>query len=166
MSTMPMIDDCLAAAITAGRVPGVIATVGNTDGVLYEGAFGTRNLETGTPMTSDTVVWLASMTKAITGAVAMQQVDRGRLSLDDPAGEVCPYLGEVQVLDGFTSDGEPILRPPKRAVTLRHLLTHSAGFAYEILERRLRDLYGAHRRAVDLRLRQRRVEDAAHLRSR
>jgi methyl acetate hydrolase len=132
MSTMPMIDDCLSDAITAGRVPGVAATVGNADGVLYEGAFGARSLETGAPMTSDTVVWIASMTKAITAAVAMQQVERGRLSLDGRAGEVCPYLGEVQVLDGFTGEGEPILRPPKRPVTLRHLLTHSAGFAYEI----------------------------------
>ena len=132
MSEMPMVDDCLSAAIAAGRVPGVAATVGNADGVLYEGAFGERSIETGAPMTADTVVWIASMTKAITGAVAMQQVERGQLSLDAPAGEICPFLGEVQVLDGFAADGEPILRPPKRPVTLRHLLTHSAGFAYEI----------------------------------
>jgi methyl acetate hydrolase len=132
MSSMPMVDDCLSAAITAGRVPGVIATVGAADGVLYEGAFGTRSMESDAPMTIDTVVFLASMTKAITAAVAMQQVERGLLSLDAPAGEVCPFLGEVQVLDGFTSDGEPMVRPPKRPVTLRHLLTHSAGFSYEI----------------------------------
>jgi methyl acetate hydrolase len=62
----------------------------------------------------------------------MQQVERGNLSLDGPASDACPYLGEVQVLDGFTADGEPMLRPPKRPVTLRHLLTHSAGFGYEI----------------------------------
>jgi CubicO group peptidase (beta-lactamase class C family) len=127
-----MVDGCLKAAITAGRVPGVIATVGTADGVLYEGAFGQRSMESDTPMTVDTVVFLASMTKAITGAVAMQQVERGQLSLDAPAGEVCPFLGEVQVLDGFTGDGEPMVRPPKRPVTLRHLLTHSSGFSYEI----------------------------------
>jgi CubicO group peptidase (beta-lactamase class C family) len=132
MSTMPMVDDCLGAAITAGRVPGVIATVGTADGVVYEGAFGTRSLASDAPMTIDTVVWIASMTKAVTAVAAMQQVERGQLSLDAPAGGVCPYLGEVQVLDGFTSDGEPMLRPPKRPVTLRHLLTHSAGFGYEI----------------------------------
>jgi CubicO group peptidase (beta-lactamase class C family) len=132
MSPMPMVDKCLEVAVEARRVPGVIATVGNADGVLYEGAFGERSLDAGVPMTNDTVVWIASMTKAITGAVAMQQVERGRLSLDAAASEVCPYLGEVQVLGGFTSEGAPKLRPPKRPVTLRHLLTHTAGFSYEI----------------------------------
>jgi methyl acetate hydrolase len=100
--------------------------------VVYEGAFGERSLGGGVPMTTDTVFFIASMTKAITGAAAMQQVERGRLSLDAPAGEVCPYLGEVQVLEGFTDSGEPKLRQPKRAVTLRNLLTHSSGFGYEI----------------------------------
>jgi methyl acetate hydrolase len=129
---MPGIDDCLSAAIKDGRVPGVIASVGTADGVIYEGAFGERSLGGGVPMTMDTVFFIASMTKAITGTAAMQQVERGRLSLDAPAGEVCPYLGEVQVLDGFTDSGEPRLRPPKRPVTLRNLLTHSSGFGYEI----------------------------------
>ena len=132
MSSMFTVDECLEAAVKAGRVPGVVATVGNASGVLYEGAFGERSLDSGVAMTNDTVVWIASMTKAVTGAVAMQQVERGRLSLDAPASEVCPYLGEVQVLDGFTSEGEPRLRAPKRPVTLRHLLTHTAGFSYEI----------------------------------
>jgi len=132
MSSMPMVDKYLESATEAGRVPGVSATVGNADGVVYEGAFGERSLNSGVPMTVDTTVWIASMTKAITGTVAMQQVERGKLSLDAPASEVCPYLGEVQVLEGFTDEGAPRLRAPKRPVTLRHLLTHSAGFAYEI----------------------------------
>jgi methyl acetate hydrolase len=132
MSSMPMIDKRLEVAAEAGRIPGVVAAVGNANGLLYEGAFGERSLDGGVPMTTDTVVWIASMTKAITGAVVMQEVERGRLSLDAPASDVCPYLGEVQVLEGFTGDGSPKLRPPKRPVTLRHLLTHTAGFSYEI----------------------------------
>ena len=83
-------------------------------------------------MTADTVVWIASMTKAITGACAMQQVERGKLTLDGAIAEVIPELGRVQVLDGFDADGKPRLRAPKRALTLRHLLTHTSGYAYDM----------------------------------
>jgi len=83
-------------------------------------------------MTLDTVVWIASMTKAITATAAMQLVDRGKLSLESPASAVVSGLAAAKVLEGFDSTGKPLLRPPRRAITLRHLLTHTAGFAYEI----------------------------------
>jgi CubicO group peptidase (beta-lactamase class C family) len=83
-------------------------------------------------MTLDTVVWIASMTKAITATAAMQLVERGKLVLERPAGDVIPQLGAAKVLEGFDAAGMPRLRAPKRPITLRHLLTHTAGFAYEI----------------------------------
>src|SRR3954469_9000219 len=84
------------------------------------------------PMTADTVVWIASMTKAVTGACAMQLVERGKLSLDAPIKTVLPDLGRVQVLEGYDGTGTPKLRAPRRELTLRHLLTHTAGYAYDI----------------------------------
>jgi methyl acetate hydrolase len=122
----------LRRAAEAGDVPGVVAAAATGDGVIFEGAFGSRDLATGAPMTTDTVVWIASMTKAVTGACAMQLVERGRLSLDGDIAAVVPELGRVQVLEGFAPDGQPRLRAPKRAITLRHLLTHTAGFTYDI----------------------------------
>jgi CubicO group peptidase (beta-lactamase class C family) len=100
------------------------------DGPLYEGGFGERAKGGGVPMTPDTVGMIASMTKAITGTAAMQLVERGVLDLDAPAAQWTPYLGEVQVLERFDADGKPVMRPPKRPITLRHLLTHTAGFGY------------------------------------
>jgi CubicO group peptidase (beta-lactamase class C family) len=110
----------------------VAAAAATADGVIFEGGYGRRDLTTGAPMTADTVVWIASMTKAITAACAMQLVERGRLSLDGNIASILPQLGRVQVLEGFATDGKPRLRAPKRAITLRHLLTHTAGYAYEI----------------------------------
>ncbi|MYB04653.1 MAG: beta-lactamase family protein, partial [Acidimicrobiaceae bacterium] len=82
-------------------------------------------------MTLDTVCWIASMTKAITGTAAMQMVEQGRLDLDAPASAVVPSLAEVGVLEGFDDDGQPQVRPARSPITLRHLLTHTAGFGYE-----------------------------------
>ena len=122
----------LRQATESGDVPGIAAAAANADGVIFEGGFGTRDMKTGAAMTADTVVWIASMTKAITGACAMQLVEQGKLSLDGDIASVLPELGSVKVLDGFNAAGQPILRAPKRAVTLRHLLTHSSGFAYDM----------------------------------
>ncbi len=126
------IDRILSEAVQRGDVPGVAAVATGENGRLYEGGFGKAILGQEAEMTPDTVVWLASMTKAVTGAVAMQQVERGALKLDAPAKEIIPYLGEVQVLEGFDAAGQPRLRKPVRDITLRHLLTHTAGFGYDI----------------------------------
>ena len=129
------IADGLRRTAELGDVPGVAAAAATSDGVIFEGAYGKRNLATGAPMTTDTVVWIASMTKAITGAAAMQQVERGKLSLDSDLGAIVPELARVQVLEGFATDGRPRLRAPKRAITLRHLLTHTAGYSYDMWNR-------------------------------
>jgi len=126
------IDRTLSAAVDAGRIPGVVAIFAGPDGVLYEGAYGRRSLAAPDAMTTDTVFAIASMTKAITGAAAMQLVEQGKLSLDAPARHVCPELGDRPVLEGFAPDGTPRLRPARTAITLRHLMTHTAGFGYDM----------------------------------
>ena len=125
-------DRLLEDSVSKGEVPGVVAVATDAKGTTYEGGFGKRVLGEAAEMTPDTVVWIASMTKAITGAAAMQQVERGKIGLDAPAKDVIPYLGEVEVLEGFDSAGKPRTRKPRRDITLRHLLTHTAGFSYEI----------------------------------
>ena len=109
----------------------MVAVATNREEMIYEGAFGTTVLGSGIAMTPDTVVWIASMTKAITGIAAMELVEQGKLSLDAPASKIIPALGDVKVLDGWDGDTAR-LRAPKRAITLRHLLTHTAGFSYSL----------------------------------
>ena len=132
MSLQSEADAVLHKAVANGDVPGVVAAATDRDGTIYEGGFGERVLGSGAAMTTDTVGWIASMTKALTGTAAMQLVEQGRLELDRPAADWVPELGETQVLEGFDDAGQPLTRPPRRPITLRHLLTHTAGFAYEI----------------------------------
>ena len=127
---MATIDTLLRDAVAKGVARGIAVTAGNSAGTLLEAAAGER--AEGQPMTPDTVVWIASMTKAVTGVAALQQVEAGRLTLDAPIAEVLPDLADRPVLDGFSEAGEPILRKAKRPITLRHLLTHTSGFSYDI----------------------------------
>jgi methyl acetate hydrolase len=131
MASHPQIDAVLREAVDAGKVPGVVAMATTAEGPLYEGAFGLRRLGDSPAMALDTVFRIASMTKAITCAAAMQLVEKGRLSLDEPVPAIDPALAKPQVLDGFDPAGQPILRPAKRPITLKHLMTHTAGFCYE-----------------------------------
>lgn len=135
MSLKQQADQLLSAAVTDGAVPGVVALATNAEGTYYEGGFGERIQGGGVEMTPDTVVWLASMTKAITGAAVMQLVEQGKLELDAPASRVLPELAEPQVLEGFDDAGQPVLRPAEGEITLRQLLTHTSGFVYDIWNR-------------------------------
>lgn len=126
------IDHLLNAAVSDGRVPGVVALAADRNGTFYQGAFGPRGLADPAPMQLDTIFRIASMTKAVTGVAAMQCVEQGKLALDQPAGEIMPELAEPLVLEGFDADGKPRLRPARRNITLRMLLTHTAGLVYDI----------------------------------
>jgi methyl acetate hydrolase len=132
MTAQVEIDRVLQQASDAGAIPGAVAMAATRGEIIYRGAFGRRDVSKDTTMTPDSVFWIASMTKAITAAAAMQLVERDKLTLDVPLTTVLPDLAETQVLDGFDSEGTPRLRPPRQPITLRHLLTHTAGFCYDM----------------------------------
>src|SRR6201996_4995010 len=132
MQSKAQIDQILRQKSDAREIPGVVAIAATGNDVIYQGAFGKRDLSRDDAMTADSVFWIASMTKAITAAAGMQLVEQGKLSLDAPIGNVLPDLAAPQVLEGFDANGEPKLRPAKKPITLRHLMTHTAGFAYNM----------------------------------
>ncbi|KRR16362.1 1,4-butanediol diacrylate esterase [Bradyrhizobium lablabi] len=130
MQSKAAIDQVLRQKCEAKEIPGVVAMAATGSDVIYQGAFGKRDLGKNEDMTADSVFWIASMTKAITCAAGMQLVEQGKLSLDEPIGKILPDLANPQVLEGFDAKGEPKLRPAKIPITLRQLMTHTAGLAY------------------------------------
>jgi methyl acetate hydrolase len=136
MQSQAQIDQVLRQKSDAKEIPGVVAMAATGSDVIYQGAFGKRDLSKDdtkeNAMTADSVFWIASMTKAVTTAAGMQLVEQGKLSLDEPIGKLLPDLAAPQVLEGFGADGAPKLRPATKAITLRHLMTHTAGFAYDM----------------------------------
>ena len=123
------IDEVLSSAVARGDVPGVVALAADDHGVLYEGAAGRRAADAGDPITPDTMLRIASMTKMVTTTAALQLAERGGLDLDSPVQAYRPEFAGLQVLDGFDGD-TPLLRPPGSCATVRQLITHTAGLAY------------------------------------
>jgi methyl acetate hydrolase len=133
MSELSDAVDAVLDGVVSGtpRVPGVAAIATNRDGNIYAGARGERKLGGGEAFTTDTVCAIFSTTKAVGGTAVLQLVEEGKLDLDAPAKQFLPRIGDLRVLDGFDDDGTPRLRAPARDITTRHLLTHTAGFAYD-----------------------------------
>lgn len=132
MNGLPKLDlqKTLDQALAEQPVAGAVAMVADSGMVLASAASGLADPASGKPMALDGIFQIASMTKAITSVAAMQLVERGLLSLDGPMHPVLPELARAAVLAGFDPDGKAILEPAKKAITLRHLLTHTSGLGY------------------------------------
>jgi CubicO group peptidase (beta-lactamase class C family) len=122
------LDAVLHSAVTNKRVPYAAAMVANRDGITYEHEEG---------IAPDAIYAIASMTKAVTTIAAMQLVEAGEIALDEPASTYVPELDKTGVLDSGA------LRRPKSAITVRQLMSHTAGFGYEFMNRDLLDLVAA-----------------------
>lgn len=137
-----MIQAVLDAAVAAGDVAGVVAAVTGPAGTIMQAQAGVTVAGGDVAVDERTIFWIASMTKPITSVAAMQLVERGLLSLDAPIGDLLPYLAAPRILQ----DGQ--LRPAKTAITLRHLLTHTAGFSYDFASAAYVDYISAHPEAA------------------
>jgi methyl acetate hydrolase len=130
LARLAEIDKALQECVDAREIPGVVAMAANEQSTVYEGAFGARNVADAASMSTNTVFRVASMVKLLTSVAALQLVERGKLKLDEPAGNIDPKLGSPQVLIGFDAKGAPRLRPAHKPLTLRNLLSHTSGFSY------------------------------------
>jgi len=124
-----------------GKHAGLVTLIARNGRIVDWRAYGYRNLEQKLPMEKDSIFAIYSMTKLVTAVAVLQLIEEGRLGLDDPVGNYLPQLKQVKVLTGGPADA-PNLVPAKQPVTIRHLLSHTSGYTYDILSQgTLRELY-------------------------
>ena len=123
-----MLDVRLRDAVSDEGYLGIVAVVSRQDREIYRGAFGHADVSGNVPLQDDAIFRIYSMTKPVTSVAALMLVEEGRLQLDVPVATYLPAFGGLQRVEGGTV-GSPVLVPTQRALTVRHLLTHTAGFA-------------------------------------
>ncbi|WP_395628060.1 serine hydrolase domain-containing protein [Sphingorhabdus sp.] len=117
--------------VSSGKLPGVLATIGRASGLPDVIAVGTQGLGEKTPVNIDTLWRVYSMTKPITGMAAMILVGEGKMKLDQPISEFLPEFANMKVLTDPEKSMDAV--PAKNQITVRHLLTHTAGLGYSII---------------------------------
>ena len=125
------IDAYLLAATSDGRVPKAVAMVANREGVLYQGAFGKQDVAADIDVSMDAIFNLASMTKPVTSVATMMLHEAGAFDLDDPVAMYLPELGGRRVVTSIDkASGTYTTEPANSEITIRQLLAHTSGLAY------------------------------------
>lgn len=129
------IDAMLEQAVRAGKIPGVVALVARKGKVIYHKAFGLADNEANRPLKRDDIFRIASQSKAITATAVMILWEEGRFRLDDPISNFIPEFKNMQVLTSYNEqDGTWTGESAKRPITIRHLLTHTSGIGYGVID--------------------------------
>jgi CubicO group peptidase (beta-lactamase class C family) len=118
VSAHPTIDTVMTAMVAKNEISGAVTLVANKDQVLHLSAVGLAQREAKIPMKTDAMMWIASMTKPITGVAIMMLHDQGKLSLDDSVKKYIPEFAQLKTLDGTHHD-----------ITIRQLMNHTSGLA-------------------------------------
>ncbi|PHN05735.1 serine hydrolase [Flavilitoribacter nigricans DSM 23189 = NBRC 102662] len=121
------IDSTLQSLVDAGSIAGVSALIFEKDQEVYYNAFGYADREAQKPMDRNTIVRIYSMTKPITGTALMTLYEEGAFQLDDSLAQYAPEFADMQVFVGPDEDGNMILEPAKRPVTIRDITRHTSG---------------------------------------
>jgi CubicO group peptidase (beta-lactamase class C family) len=122
------IQPMLQRYVDDGTIAGVVTLVMRDGVVVHQSAVGWADKEARKPMREDTLFRIASQTKALTSVAVLQLVEEGKLSLTQPVSTIIPSFAKTSV--AVTADGKTTIVPAKRAITIRDLLTHTAGISY------------------------------------
>lgn len=137
------IDNMCREAIQNGEVPGMVALVARNGKIVYYKAFGKADNQSGRDLKRDDIFRIASQTKAITSTAVMMLWEEGKFGLDDPISKYIPEFKNVKVLDTLYPNGSFGASPVKKEITIRHLLTHTSGIGYGVIDgdERIRMIY-------------------------
>lgn len=125
------IDAVLKSFTDSGKTVGISALVFEKGKEVYYNAFGYANREENRPMDRNTIVRIFSMTKPVTGVALMTLYEKGAFQLDDPISKYAPEFANMQVFKGVDASGNLLTEPARRAITIRDITRHTAGFAGE-----------------------------------
>ncbi|KAF2963255.1 hypothetical protein GQX73_g10319 [Xylaria multiplex] len=148
---MKPFEEAVEAASVSEEIPGAVLLATDKSGKLnYGRAFGKRSVRAGadqSPLQLDSVMWIASCTKVVTALAALQCCERGLLTLDEPIYHVLPEFRDLPIIKRFNDDGSPVLEPHTKPLTLRNMLNHSSGIAYDETHPKLMAWHKWHRTA-------------------
>ena len=128
VARLARVDNLIQGAIESGAYLGAVTLISRNGKIVHSRALGNRDLAGKTPMTRDTIFRIYSMTKTVTSVALLMLMEEGKLSLDDPVSKFIPAFAKTNVFAGGSAES-PQSRVPKRPITIRHLLTHTGGFA-------------------------------------
>ena len=143
-SRLANLDSIFVQHIEQEKIPGMVALIVRNGFVVYEKAFGSADPETNRPYQTDHIFRIASQTKAITATAVMMLWEKGLFNLDDPISNYIPEFKDVTILKEFNdSDSTYKTIPAKNQITIRHLLNHTSGIGYGIIDgdERIRKIY-------------------------
>lgn len=129
------IDALCEGAVKDGKIPGVVALVSRHGKIVYHKAFGMADNAAHRPLQTDAIFRIASQSKAITATAVMMLWEEGRFQLDDPISKYIPEFKNPTVLTGYNETDDTFsTEPAKREITIRHLLTHTSGLGYGVID--------------------------------
>jgi CubicO group peptidase (beta-lactamase class C family) len=129
------IDAMLRQAVEAGEIPGAVALIARNGKIVFHKAYGMSDLQDKKPFEKDAIFRIASQTKAITATAVMQLWEQGKFGLDDPISKYIPEFTDTGVIDTFNeADSTFTTNPLKQPITIRHLITHTSGIGYGMID--------------------------------
>ena len=129
------IDSYLNKAIKENRIPGAVALIRRNNKIIYNKAFGYSDVENKIKYSTDDIFRIASMTKAVTSLAVLMLWEEGGFNLDDPIEKYIPEFKNLKILTDFNeTDSTYLSKPAKNKISIRHLLTHTSGIGYGVID--------------------------------